>query len=293
MIEYATIDGVVLQDLSTNAVNIGVEKVEGLTGFPTIRGTIYDRPGGDGVVEPGNQFLGPRVSAWDVSVFGANIAAARTNWTTLMLTLGKAMRQPKQLRWRAVGDSLNLQADVRVAGMTPPIYDAGVSFFKCQILFRAADPTNYDQVLQSGSTFAPSLAITGLPLPIPFPIPWSLTPTGAGSVTLTNAGDAYAWPIIDIVGPISNPVVQNQTTGQTLYFDSLDVASGDTLHIVTQPSLREVSIAGVSKFGAIRFTDSNFFPVSPGATEVIQFSGSNTDPVLTTMAVYLRSAYYS
>lgn len=291
MIEYATLDGVTLQDLSTNS-NVQTQQVAGLSGFASVRGEIIARPENAGAVEPANQYLPERVSAWDIAVFGTTIADARTNWTTLMRTLNACRRQPKQLRWRWVADTLAFQANVRVASMTPPTFSqdtlgARVMF---QVLLRASDPTNYDQTAASVATGAPSVSITGMPFPVVWPVPWALVSSGSGTVGVTNNGDEYAWPAIDIAGPITNPVIQNQTTGKALYFDGLSVGLGETLSVDMNPASRSASIGGISKFSAIRLSASEFFSVSPAATESIAFSGTGTDGN-TTMTVSLRSAY--
>lgn len=291
MIEYATLDGVVIQDLSTDS-DVQVQQVVGISGFSTIRGDIITRPENDGAVEPSNQYLPERVSAWDICVMGTSAADARANWTSLMRTMNACRQQQKQLRWRWVGDTLALQANVRVAGMTPPTFsqDTGGARVMFQVLLRAADPTNYDQSSTLQSTGAPSFSITGTPWPMPFPVPWALVSTGSGTISVTNNGDAAAWPVIDIAGPINSPVVSNQATGKSLYFDGLALAVGQTLSIDMNPASRSASIGGVSQFSSIRLSASEFFSISPGATESLAFSGTGTDGN-TTMTVSMRSAY--
>jgi hypothetical protein len=149
---------------------------------------------------------------------------------------------------------------------------------------------NYDVNTSVVATGAPSVIITGMPIPIPFPIPWSLVGSGSGTVAVTNAGDAPAWPVIDIAGPINAPSVRNGTTGKALYFDGLNLAAGETLTIDMNPATRSARVGGVSKFSALRFADSEFFSISPGATENITLSGTGTSGS-TTMTVTLRSAY--
>jgi hypothetical protein len=291
MLEYATLDGVVIHDLSADT-NVYAEQVVGLSGFSTVRGDPIDRPENDGVVEPANQYLTARVSAWDMGVFGVTIADTRLNWTTLMQTINACVKQQKQLRWRWIGDTLAFQANVRVAGMTPPTWTQNTHGCRVmfQMLLRAADPTNYDQSPTIVATGAPVISITGTPWPIPFPVPWAFVSSGSGTVTVTNNGDADAWPVIDITGPISAPVLTNQTTGKNLYFDGLVVALGQTLSIDTNPASRAASIGGISKIGSLRLSASEFFSVSPFSTQSIAVNGTGTD-VTTTMTVTLRSAY--
>lgn len=291
MIEFATLDGLTIHDLSTDS-NIQVSSVAGITGLPNIRGEIYDRPENDGGVEPANQYLGVRYSTWEFGCFGNTIADARATWTLLLTTLRACVSQQKQLRWRANGDTLNLQSNVRVSSMTPPTLnnDSMGARYMAQVIFRHADPQNYDQTSTLVATGAPTFAISGMPFPVPFPVPWAIVVVGTGAVNVTNNGDAPAWPIIEIAGPITNPVVQNSTTGKALYFDGLALSAGDTLSIYMNPAGRSASVAGVSQFKSIRMSASEFFSVSPASTESIAISGAATDEN-TTMTVSLRSAY--
>lgn len=288
-VEYATLDGFVLQDLSTDA-SCAVSEVVGLSGFSNIRGEATDRPEAHGAVEPANQYLPAGVSAWDLVVTGDTAADARVNWTTLLRTLNATRKQQKQLRWRWLADTLELQSNVRVVGMTPPKgTDKGARVI-CQVLLRHADPVHYTQTAVLQATGAPSVSISGMPFPVPWPVPWALISSGSGTINATNDGDEDAWPVIDIAGPIENPVVQNQSTGKSLYFDGLSLAVGETLSIDMNPASRSAVVGGVSKFSAIRMAASEFFSVTAGATESITFSGSGTDGN-TTMTVSLRSAY--
>lgn len=292
MIEFATLAGVTLHDISIDNP-VKVQRINGLSGFSQVRGQTATRPEDNGEVEPANQYLPARVSAWDMIVIGSSVADARAKWSSLMRTLRVAVKQQQQLRWRWTGDTLNLQANVRVAGMTPPVFgydSSNGSFVMFQVLLRAADPANYDQSASSVATGAPSTTVLGMPFPVPWPVPWALVATGSGTVNVTNDGDEDAWPVFDIAGPITNPVIQNQSTGKALYFDGLTVQVGETLSIDMNPASRVASIGGVSKISAVRFSASEFFSVTAGATESIAFSGSATDGN-TTMTVSLRSAY--
>lgn len=290
MIEYATLDGVVLQDLSTDQ-NVRTAQVVGLSGFSSVRGDPIDRPENNGSVEPANQYLPARVSAWDIVITGATVAEMRANWSTLARTLNAARKQRKQLRWRWLGDTIAFQANVRVAGMTPPTFSPDTNGrVMAQILLRAADPINYDQAASTVATGAPSVSIQGMTWPVVWPIPWALVASGSGTVNVTNDGDESAWPAIDIAGPINSPVVQNQSSGKALYFDGLTLALGETLSVDTNPASRGASVAGVSKLSTIRPSASEFFSVDAGSTESIAFTGTGTDGN-TTMTVSLRSAY--
>lgn len=292
MIEYATLDSVVIHDLSIIS-EVETEEVAGLSGMPPIRGEVYERAEADGVVEPSFQYFGARVSAWTMQVSGTSEADAFARWVTVSRTLVKAMRAQKILIWRIKGSSLTLRATVRVASMTPPTWSKENGGYRVRflVMFRHADPLNYDNTAQVLITGPPVIIVTGLNWPIVWPIVWNVNSTSAGTVSPVNAGDADAWPSIAITGPVTNPIVGNVTRGQYVYIDGLTVAAGQTMIIDCNPASRVVTVAGINRFGYVRFSASDFFPVSAGATEQIAFTGSATDPVTTTMTVTMRSAY--
>lgn len=157
---------------------------------------------------------------------------------------------------------------------------------------RQADPVSYSQTSQQQSTGAPSFSVTGFPFPAVWPVPWALTSTGAGSISATNAGNAPTWPLITIQGPAIGPVIQNQAQGKSIYFDTLNLGASDILIVDTNPQTRSALVAGVSKLGSLRYSDSDFFTISASATESIAFyalGGGTTGATL--MTVSWRDGY--
>lgn len=272
--------------------NCDLRKFTGLAGISSkIRGDTYDRPEADGGVEPENQYLGPKMMVAEGEVWGASVAAAWQAFRVLEAVMVDAVQTQTLLKWRAAGDTIDLQQLVRLVDAQPPILDSDEQgpFLRYQKTFRADDPNAYSQVSQSVVASAPT-AGAGMPFAIIFPLVFG-TATG-GTVTALNNGNARSWPTITITGPIVNPVVGNQTTGRYLYFDSLSLAAGESLIITTAPNLRAATVGGVSKLGALRFADSIWPSMTRAVTETWQFyalGGGTTGA--TTMTVAWRDAY--
>lgn len=288
MLEYLWLDTSALSGTG----NCDVSKVTGLAGIAgNIRGAAYDRPEADGGVEPENQYKSAKIVTVDGEVWGASVAEAWQAFRVLEAVMDDCVQTAKLLKWKAAGDTVDLQMLVRLVHAQEPVLDADEQgpFLRYQKAFRASWPYAESQESQSVVAAAPS-STSGMPFPIIFPLVFG-TPTG-GTVAALNGGNARAWPVITITGPIVNPVVGNQDTGRYLYFDSLSVADGESLVITTNPSQRSAVVGGESKDGALRFSDSIWPSMTPGVTETWQLYGLGGGyTAATTMTVAWRDAY--
>jgi len=94
--------------------------------------------------------------------------------------------------------------------------------------FRAHDPFWYS-VVPHIDTFATDAADF-----FPFTIPWSIGSTPPRK-TLVNSGNVDAPVTITILGPITDPVLTNETTSKILTLD-IEMAEGDRFDITTGPN---------------------------------------------------------
>jgi Phage tail protein len=86
----------------------------------------------------------------------------------------------------------------------------------------------------------------GLAPPATPPLTISSLGDGAGTVTVGNPGTAAADPVIEIFGPISNPVITNLTQGLALAFRDVTIAEGSFLRI--DFDARTVLLEGTSDY---------------------------------------------
>jgi hypothetical protein len=110
---------------------------------------------------------------------------------------------------------------------------------------RMADARYYDPQEVIDATGA--IALTGglaPPLTPPFTLPD--TGEGAGSVTVENVGSAATDPVIDIYGPVLNPVLTNLTVERTLAFQGLELDAPTFLRI--DFFARTVKLLGTSDY---------------------------------------------
>ncbi len=114
---------------------------------------------------------------------------------------------------------------------------------RVQIQLSARRPTFYDPALVS-VVFA--LTNTTGAWEIPWEIPWTI---GEGDLdqtqAITYAGDAEAFPIIYLTGPITAAKIENQTTGKSLEFRStVTIPAGTTYTIDLSGSYKRVYLNG-------------------------------------------------
>ncbi len=141
-----------------------------------------------------------------------------------ILRLFKPSTRTGSLRW--VVGSLTRQIDCHyVDGMTFPTEDRIGLVQKIGFILRCPDPTWYDPVAKSYSF---TMSEIGAGTPVPTPVP---TPVGASSIAeslaISYTGTAISYPhVIRINGPIVNPVITNQSTGELLDLTGIALGTG-------------------------------------------------------------------
>lgn len=81
--------------------------------------------------------------------------------------------------------------------------------------FLAPDPTFYDPN-QVEVTFSASAPVNQLTFPIAFPIVFGQAGYVRQTTSITYPGTYKSFPIIDIIGPVENPQITNETTGELI-----------------------------------------------------------------------------
>ena len=128
-----------------------------------------------------------------------------------------------------------------------------------QFMCQAEDPRIYDSALQTVPlvTGVPITTGIGFPLGFDFGFGAAVSPEG---VTVINGGNRPSPAVITLPGPVTNPVVYNDTYSNTLEFE-IEVATGD--YLVIDLGARTVKINGsVSRRGAL--INPDWFLLEPG-----------------------------
>lgn len=149
----------------------------------------------------------------------------------------------------------------------PCVYQAGLealredypAWSRAAIMFRATDPYWTDQ-FDNLREFAPSNLLTEW-----FPIfPLDLAGTNIrGEFSLTNSGDAEAWPRVEVGGYGQDFGFDNLTTGRTLQTLGA-IPAGRRLLINHQPGARSVALDNGQNWFANLTRESTLWGLAPG-----------------------------
>lgn len=96
----------------------------------------------------------------------------------------------------------------------------------------APDPTYYDPASKQ-FTFAVGGGSGGFTVPTPVPTAFGASVLNS-TQNLSYSGSFATFPVINLVGPLTNPVIQNLTTGDKLDFTGVSIAQGDFYTIDTR-----------------------------------------------------------
>jgi hypothetical protein len=150
-----------------------------------------------------------------------------------------------------------------------------------------ADPYLYGADEQSASTTAYSPS-AGRTYPRTHPVTYGSTGS-SGTITATNSGDATAYPVLRLDGPVANPTVEQTTTGALLVLDTtlqagdyliLDTRSRAVLYQGTSP--RRSWVRAGSTWPTVEPGDNQFvyrgaaLPGAPGQTSLLTVTWRDT-----------------
>ncbi len=165
---------------------------------------------------------------------------------------------------------------------------------KVGMTLRASDPTFYDP---TGQAYAFNIGGGSSGWTVATIVPSPIGSTNlAQSRTITYNGTWRTYPTIKITGPITNPVVTNNTTGEKLDFTGTTITAGHYYMIDTRFGVKTVlDDTGANQYSKLT-SDSklNTFhleahPVAPNGANDIQVSGTSiTSATEVTMTFFSR-----
>jgi hypothetical protein len=267
----------------------GFVSANGLVDQPELRTNDRTRLRRHGLL-PGDDFLGGRSVVVELEVFGEDDATFQTNIDALKAALAPgsdeavlAFQVPGVAgggvrRLNARPRKLNLPIEVNRFFYRMPI--AAVEFF-------ATDPRIYDDTEQSLSTGLEA-SVAGLSWNLTWNLNWGGSSTG-NSFNATNSGTFSTPFTVRFDGPVTNPIIENVTTGEKLALTAdsgLVLGSGEFVELDTEA--RTVLLGGTASRYSKLSSDSTWFDLPPGSTE-LRFSGTTSGSP--TMTVTFRSAW--
>ncbi|TDV47851.1 phage distal tail protein [Actinophytocola oryzae] len=272
-----TVDGWSGNVVDDEGVEWWVTREDGWASGPDVRLSLASRPQRDGGFDA-ESFRSVRV----ITLEGLAIAPDRDAKERAKNRMGAVLADGSTLSELTVRErTVVRRAMVRLSAGTK-IVDRGPHGFEFSLQVTAPDPLR--------QAVEPRTARCGLPRPGPgvtFPLgfPLAFGEPVDGSLSMTNAGTAVAWPVWTITGPVNQPVIRNDSTGQRLAF-SLRLAEGDTLTV--DVAARTVTLGGASRRSML-LPGSTWFGLPPGTTAV-GFDATDTTAA-GTLAVSWRDSW--
>ena len=239
-----------------------IEHVKGWHGSPAPRTTVIDREQADGTFD-GPSFQPGRVVAMDGWVEAPNQSSLITAMDQLAALLVAGSRTDV-----LVGNevSLSRQMNVRRDGETliDPLNTVTAIF---SILLYASDPVKYSTVLNHALTGLYTGA-DGNTFPLAFPLAFGALGS-QGLVTVHNAGNLDAYPVLTLTADSVNPLVNPQVrlVGGSLIRLALTVPAGN--FVVIDLAEGAVLLNGVASRYTSMTPDSDLFSLPPGDSQLL------------------------
>lgn len=280
MIVSADIDGYSLHGGSNGAALIQID-----LGSPSPRSVALVRPHQHGAIDQ-TIFYGPRV----VEVVGQISAATKASLWSLLddlkgtLALGSTHTFTFTREGNTYAEKMNVRVDSSVnvgiqPGMVQPYLIWGVTLF-------AEDPRFYDATTSSGSYDPTTSGSGGLLFDLDFDLEFGGDPSA--TLDVTNEGNISTPPIFTITGPVTNPIIDNDSLGKSIYTTGTSLTSTDSL--VINIADRTCLLNGTTnRPDLIDASTTDWFELAPGVNQ-LRMRGTGMSSGQTELAVSFSSA---
>lgn len=279
MILTAEIDGFAIHGGGNGVALTSIE-----VGSPQPRQVVGSRPWQHGASDA-TRFYGPRLIALTGSIQAASLAEL---WQLLddlkgSLALGSERTLTFERDGLGYAETIVVRVDSPVdvpitAGMVQPYLAWGVSLL-------APDPRFYGP--QSSGSYDPTTTGDGgLVFSLDFPLVFE--GDGSATLTVTNEGNIETPPVFTITGPVVNPIIDNDSTGESIYTTGLDLDTGDT--VVIDVAARQVLLGGTTnRPDLIDSSTTTWFDLQPGSNQ-LRLRGTGMSATETELAVSFNPA---
>ena len=262
--------------------NYGISSISGLGGIPEIRSGDQDRTRVHGQFAGIDLFTGRDI---DLEVTIPSKHPSNSVWQAFSAAFvgGQATELPLVLQIPGVAGGAEIQVNARVRRLSLPLdmeYYTGTG--RALLQFHATDPRLYASNLQTISATQATSA-GGLTFNATFNLSFGGAISG-GQATATNAGEFSTPWVATIAGPVVDPRIINNNTGQVLSFTG---SVGATESLVVSSFDRTVLLNGTASRYRWLNAGSQWWDLPPGNT-VFQYAASSGAGSLT---VTYRSAW--
>lgn len=148
-----------------------------------------------------------------------------------------------------------------------------------------ADPRIYSSALKAAA-YDPTTALSGGGFAQKVNFPLVFNTTTATELFVNNGGIYKTPPVLTINGPIVNPIIDNDTTGESIY---LQATLGSADVVVVDVAARQVYLNGASRRDLFVASLSTWFELGPGDT-ALRLRGTGTVSGQSQLTVQYRDA---
>jgi len=238
-------------------------------GYPEPRVSATARPGRDGEDDT-TAYHGASAITLELVVLD-NDVVGRDEWVARI----RGYLAPGQRSWLHVASTdWPVERRILVRGDQAPAVFESRGAQKIQVGLRAPDGVMQSTTVTTQTLYPTAGAQGGAALPWAFPV--TLDPGNVpGAATVTNGGTVAAFPVVDIYGFCTDPVVKNLSTGQQIGFVGLTINAGDFLRVDFAGRLVLLgNEIGQSRYPLLDFAASTWWSLPPGPTLVAFIPGN-------------------
>lgn len=255
--------------LTLGGAPYGVSELTGFHDAPDVRADDQMRSRAHG--QWANvDYLGGRTIQASIIVTSPHPSGSTWQALSQALVAGQAAESTLTATLPGVAMGATVQVGARVRRLSLPIdldYTVGVG--RAEVEWHCTDPRIYSSTLTTLST-SQAVSSGGLVFPAVAPLAFAGSASG-GQITATNAGEFAAPWVATISGPVTDPRLENITTGQTVAFTGT-VDSGQTL--VVSSLDRTVLLNGTASRYSWLVGTSQWFDLAAG-DNTVRFAGTS------------------
>jgi hypothetical protein len=261
----------------------GDNGITGLLDGADVRSQPVDVVAGDGQ-DIGPAFLSSRTGTIQLIIDpNAPSTASMEQAIAKAKRASRALRADALLQWTPSSDEIPRMLRLRRTGR-PSV--AGRRPKTMQLAMASPDPYTL-AAAESNLSLTPGQQAGELGLSDPLTDPLTSPLNVTAQQFVVNAGDAETWPRFRVTGPITNPELLNQTTGDRIRL-VYTLAAGEYLDIY--PERGQVLLGGTAdRYSAYDFDTSTWWQLEPGANDVRLLAAAYGAGA--TVVVYWRSAW--
>lgn len=247
-------------------------------GFPEVRRVAELRPNGNGTIDT-TAYFGARAVSISATLLGATPSARRIVLDRLKSFCVPA-RRPYLVYVSDDGDERQLRLVVDQLGA--PVTAGALA--RVQVAWRAPDGVSYSTQLDTGAVNPGGGTEEGRSYGVDrgydrtYPAYF-----GPGSVQIVNAGTIDTDPVLRVFGPVTDPVIENETLGKELRFVGLTVVGGEYVEIdVAARTVRSNSdpSPAANRYGTLDFAWSDWWSLAPGLNVLRFAAATSASPAL-------------